>query len=88
MLSTRYKYHNQGRTTSPIVNNINCCLKENGTLDKLAVTVVKWNYQGNYIIIIHLDLIVTDILYTEDITNIITPGATDIIRKDKKLTKN
>jgi len=35
-----------------IVNNINCCLKENGALDKLSVTIVKvkWNHQSNYII--------------------------------------
>ena len=34
-----------------IVNNINCCLKENGALDRLAVIVVKvkWNHQSNYL---------------------------------------
>jgi len=67
------------------VNNINRCLKENGALDKLAVTVVKWNHQGNCIVTTCSDLTTADILpYTEGITNIIIPGATGTIREDKK----
>jgi len=35
------------------VNNINRYLKENGAPDKLAITAIKWNHQGNCIIITH-----------------------------------
>jgi len=72
-----------------IVNNINYCLKENRALDKLAITAIKWNYQGNCIIITCLDLTAADILpHIEGITNTIIPGATGIIRENKKIVQN
>ena len=71
-----------------IVNDINQLLKSNGAPDNQVVTAVKWNLQGNYIIITHSDTTAADIIpFTEGIANVIIPGATDTIREDKKWFK-
>jgi len=71
-----------------IVNDINQLLKSNGAPDNQVVTVVKWNLQGNYIIITYSDTTAADIIpFTEGIANVIIPGATDTIREDKKWFK-
>ena len=66
----------------------NQLLKSNGTPDNQVVTAVKWNLQGNYIVITHSDITAADIIpFTEGIANVIIPGATDTIREDKKWFK-
>jgi len=70
------------------VSPYNQLLKSNGTPDNQVVTAVKWNLQGNYIVITHSDITAADIIpFTEGIANVIIPGATGTIREDKKWFK-
>jgi len=63
-------------------------LKSNGIPDNQVVTAVKWNLQGNCIVITCSDTTAADIIpFTESIANVIILGATGIIREDKKWFK-
>jgi len=71
-----------------IVNDINQLLKSNGVPDNQVVIAVKWNLQGNCIVITCSDTTTADIIpFTEGIANVIIPGATGTIREDKKWFK-
>jgi len=64
-------------------------LKSNGTPDNQVVTAVKWNLQGNCIVITCSDTTAADIIpFTEGIANVIILEATGTIREDKKIEVN
>ncbi|KAJ3562483.1 hypothetical protein NP233_g9541 [Leucocoprinus birnbaumii] len=71
-----------------IVNDINRHLQANGAPEHLTVTAVKWNRQGNCVVVTRSDQTAADILpYTNGIANVIIQGATGIVREDKRWYK-